>query len=300
MSEYSGSSNSFPLNAAALQVCGRLLSERGSQNNPIVIDDSDSLRSPSGRILLNCEDFECSIHGPPVWAQGTFECPIKLETDDETWREVQSWVDVNEFRDIKHQADIWPIEEIDLTYSNLPASASKDTEVFKSISEDVHCLRASSLVLEFDKSEDQANVASSTPKADDETIPTEPEDENQAGPGFSTIKADDIDVISTEPEDVTNTDSSTPEVDNDVISTESEDEDQANACSSTPKADDNAIISTKPKYGDKLDTSPALREAGLVSIETQKAPAKRNLDFYSYDSSAPIRRSARVAKRVKV
>ncbi|CAI7623044.1 unnamed protein product [Penicillium manginii] len=300
MSESSGPSNYFHLDSATQQLCGRPLMEYGSESNPIVINDSGYLHSASNQILINCEEFECDIHGPPVWAQGTIECPIKLETDEETWREVRSWADVDEIWDVKLQANIGPKEEIDLTYSNLPASASNDTEVFESISEDVHCLRASSLILEFDKSEDQANVASSTPKADDETIPTKPEDENQAGPGFSTTKADDIDVISTEPEGVTNTDSSTPEVDNDVISTEPEDEDQADACSSTPKADDNAIISTKPKYGDKLDTSPALREAGLVSIETQKAPAKRNLDFYSYDSSAPIRRSERVAKRVKV
>ncbi|CAI7655724.1 unnamed protein product [Penicillium pancosmium] len=97
MSTYSGSSNSFPLSAATLQACGRPPSESGSQNNPKVIDDSDSLRSPSGRILLNREDFECSVHGPPVWAQDTVECPIKLEIDDEIWREVQSWVDVDKF-----------------------------------------------------------------------------------------------------------------------------------------------------------------------------------------------------------
>lgn len=231
-----------------------------------------------------------------MWAQGTVECPIKLEIDDETWREVQSWVDVDEFRDVKHQADIGPIEEIDLTYSNRTASAPKDTEVFESISEDVHCLGASSLVLKFDKSEDQANAASSTPKADDETIPTEPEDEDQAGPGFSTTKADDIDVISTEPEDEASTDSSTPEVDNDVISTEPEDEDQADAGPSTPKADENAVISTKPKDRGRLDTSPVLREAGLVSKETQEASLKRKMEFYY---SPPIRRSDRVAKRAK-
>jgi hypothetical protein len=280
-----------------LQVCGRPLSECGSQNNPIVIDDSDSLRSPSGRILLNCEDFECSVHGPPVWAQGTVECPIKLEIDDETWREVQSWVDVDEVRDVKHQADIGPIEEIDLTYSNISASAPKGTEVFESISEDVHCLGASSLVLKFDKSEDQANTASSTPKVDDETIPTKPEDEEQAGPGFSTTKADGIDVISTEPDDEANTGSTTPEVNNDVISTEPENEDQADASSSTPKADDNAVISTKPKDRGRPDTSPVLREAGLVSKETEEASRKRKMGFYYF---AAIRRSERLAKRVKV
>jgi hypothetical protein len=82
--------DSFQLNSATLQVCGRPPSERGSENNPIVIDDPEYLRSPLDRILLNCEDFECSFHGPPVWAQGTVECPIKLEIDDETWRGYRS------------------------------------------------------------------------------------------------------------------------------------------------------------------------------------------------------------------
>jgi hypothetical protein len=207
---------------------------------------------------------------------------------------------VDEFRDVKHQADIGPIEEIYLTYSNLPDSDPKDTEVFESISEGVHCLGSSAPALNFDKSEDQAHAISSTPKADDETISTKPQDEDQADAGFSTPKADDIDGISTKPEDKAITGTTTSEVDNDVISTEPEKEDQANTGSSTPMVNDNTVISTKPKYGDKLDTSPALREAGLVSIETQKAPPKRNLDFYSYDSSASIRRSRRVAKRVKV
>ena len=170
-------------------------------------------------------------------------------------REKQSGVGVNEPQAVKHQTDIGLTEEMDLIYANPSASHPKNTDIFEPISEDVHCLGASSSAFKFDKSGDQTNGASSIFKADDGTI-------------------------STEPEDGTNTDSSTP-----------------GAGPVIPK--DNAIISSKRKGKGRLDTAPALREAGFVSIETQKAPPKRNLVFDSFESSASVRRSERVAKRVK-
>jgi len=80
---------------------------------------------------------------------------------------------------------------------------------------------------------------------------------------------------------------------------ESEDEAQAASRSSTPKTNVD-VISPKAENGDEQDTSPIIREAGLVSKETQKAFPKRNLASYEWEPPAGIRRSARVAKRVKV
>ncbi|KAJ5414993.1 hypothetical protein N7509_000091 [Penicillium cosmopolitanum] len=282
-------SDNFPLNPATHQICRCPLSQRGSESNPI--DDSDPLGSPSNPIVINCEDFECNAHGSPPWAQGTFECLIKLETDDETCGKVQSWVDVDEIRDFKLQADIEPIEEIDLTYSNLSASVSKDTERLES-REEIHGISASSLVLEFDKAEDQVNIC----KADDEVISTKPEDEDQTDAGFSTPKADDINDVSTEPKDEANTGTTISKVDNDFIPTEPENEDQADAGFSSPKSDDNGLISTKSKDRGGLGTCPFLREAGFVSKETQEASLKRKMESHC---SPSIRRSKRVAKRVK-
>lgn len=155
-----------------------------------------------------------------------------------------------------------------MTYLNLPASAPKVTKALESISEDIHCPRASSLILELDESEDQTNTTSSTTKADAKFIPTELEDEEQA---------DDINIISTEPEDKANTDSSTPEVDNNIISTKLEDEEQANTSPYNPKTDNNAVILTKLKDRGRLDTSPVLRKVGLVSKETEGASLKREI-----------------------
>ncbi|OQE20073.1 hypothetical protein PENSTE_c014G05695 [Penicillium steckii] len=100
-------------------------------------------------------------------------------------------------------------------------------------------------------------------------------------------------------EDIHYLDSSATEVNDDIVSPGPEDEDLADPRSSTPKANVD-VISPKPEDGDQQNTSSIVREAGLVLKETQKTSLKRNLGSSKWEPPAGIRRSARVAKRVKI
>ncbi|KAJ5220834.1 uncharacterized protein N7469_009721 [Penicillium citrinum] len=60
------------------------------------------------------------------------------------------------------------------------------------------------------------------------------------------------------------------------------------------------IVSPEPEDEDQQDASPIIREAGLVLKETQKSSLKRNLGSSKWEPPAGIRRSARVAKRLKI
>ena len=61
-------------------------------------------------------------------------------------REEQSWIDVDESKASKHQADIGLIEQIDSSYANPFTSNPKNTEVFEPvIPDDIHYLGTSSI-----------------------------------------------------------------------------------------------------------------------------------------------------------
>ncbi|KAJ6008548.1 hypothetical protein N7540_012524 [Penicillium herquei] len=197
MSEYSDSSNFCLLNPVTLQVCSHSIGELGSENNSLLIDDSEPLGSPSNPILINCKDSECSPYGLPVWSDSAIDCPIKIETHGGILREEHVWFDVDKFQTVKQEANIGLIEEIDLTDSNLPASDPKDTEVLAPIPKDVHGLGTSPPALNLDKFEDQADAGSSIPKIDEKCVLIEPENEDQADAGPSIPKSGDVDLVST-------------------------------------------------------------------------------------------------------
>lgn len=78
-----------------------------------------------------------------------------------------------------------------------------------------------------------------------------------------------------------------------------QDKRQLDTESSATKVDGN-IVSPESEDEDQQDASPIIREAGFIIKEHQKSSLKRNLGSSKRELPAGIRRSARVAKRVKI
>ncbi|KAJ5220829.1 uncharacterized protein N7469_009716 [Penicillium citrinum] len=219
-------------------------------------------------------------------------------TSDCTTEEHAGWFDVDSFQPTELSAD--QLEEIDLTLVPClddPPHKKDDILGEEQSWVDVHEPEAverqadMGLIEMIDSS--YANPSASNPENTEVFEPISSEDIRYSGTGSPALRFEKL-----EDDRSLDTDSAT-NANDDIVSPEPEDGAQADLRSSTPKANVD-VISPKSEDGDQQIASPIVREAGLVLKQNQKTSLKRNLGFSECESPEGIRRSARVAKRVKV